>query len=303
VILGPTASGKTAVACAVAAAFGGEIISADSRQVYRKLDIGTGKDLHHYTLDGKEISYHLVDIRDPADQYYLHDFIRDSRKALEGIIARGSLPVICGGTGLYLDSLRKDMRNTLIPELPELRKELQNREKEALIREILSYPEEFSKHADLSSRKRIIRAIEIAEFFRKGGVLPSQAESPFRPLYIGIHADTELRKQLIRERLKERLQNGLTQEAKELEKDGLSLERMKFLGLEYKWLAAWLAASVDLTELEERLGTEIIQFSKRQMTWFRKMEREGVKIHWIGSGDINAAVALVKEHINDFPPL
>jgi tRNA dimethylallyltransferase len=284
VILGPTASGKTQLACNLAYHLSGEIISADSRQVYKHLDIGTGKDLNEYAIDGKKIDYHLIDIIEPEEQFYLHDFIRELKLAFDKIISQNKLPIICGGTGLYLDTLRKDFSFTQIKENESLRKELEELSKEGLIKKIKSYNNKESQTVDLNSKKRLIRAIEIAEHLKNTGTKLEPTTLPYHPHYIGIRSEVEKRRNLIYDRLISRLNNGLIEEVESLLANGITYERLQFLGLEYKFISLYLQNKISKEELILQLSTAINQFAKRQMTWFRKMEKEGVKIHWIDKG-------------------
>lgn len=281
VILGPTASGKTHLACNLAYHLNGEIISADSRQVYKHLDIGTGKDLNEYIINGKKINYHLIDIIEPGEQFYLHDFIRELKLAFDKITAQNKLPIICGGTGLYLDSLRKDFSFTQIKENESLRKELEELPKEDLIKKIKSYNNQESQNADLNSKKRLIRAIEIAEHLKNTNAKLEPTSLPYHPYYIGIRSDVEKRRDLIYKRLISRLNNGLIEEVERLLANGITHERLQFLGLEYKFISLYLQQKISKEELILQLSTAINQFAKRQMTWFRKMEKEGVKINWV----------------------
>jgi tRNA dimethylallyltransferase len=285
VVLGPTASGKTRLACGLAFHLNGEIISADSRQVYKGLDIGTGKDFQEYIVDGKQIPYHLIDIADPSEQFYLHDFTRELSHALSGIISRNKIPIICGGTGLYLDALRKDFSLTSIPEDDNLRLKMKDFSKEQLINVLDSFPHELAMHVDRSSVKRIIRGIEVATFTLKHG-LPSKTKSiSYSPFYLGININIEERKRRISERLRHRLNNGLIDEVSRLLSEGVSSQRLEMLGLEYKFVSRYLDGRLNIDELFDLLQTAIFQFAKRQMTWFRKMEREGVKINWVDSSE------------------
>ncbi len=282
VVLGPTASGKTRLACSLAHALNGEIISADSRQVYSHLNIGTGKDLEEYIVKGVKINYHIIDICDVHEQFYLHQFIQASENAFGLICAKKKLPIICGGTGLYLDSLRKDFSYTQIKEDAELRKELETLSKEELILRLKKFPSKLTAHVDNDSKKRIVRAIEVAEFLNQNpDKIVTEKEKIFRPYYIGINVNVEERKKAISERLTARINNGLIEEVKVLLDKGISHERLVFLGLEYKFVSFFLQNRISKLELYQQLETAIFQFSKRQMTWFRKMEKEGVKIHWI----------------------
>jgi len=293
VILGPTASGKTRLACELAYHLNGEIISADSRQVYKQLNIGTGKDLEEYNVNGKKINYHLIDIIEPGDQFYLHDFVRELKIAFDKIISQKKLPIICGGTGLYLDALHKDFSFTQIKENETLRKELEQLSKEELQKKLSAYKNEKLKDVDHDSKKRLIRAIEIAEYLKNNTTELTNTELPYKPYYIGINVTTEKRRELIYKRLISRLDNGLIEEAENLLKTGITHERLQFLGLEYKFLSFYLQNKISKEELIIQLSTAINQFSKRQMTWFRKMEKEDIKINWIDKG--NDVESLLKD--------
>lgn len=281
VILGPTASGKTKLACQLAYHLKGEIISADSRQVYKHLNIGTGKDLEEYELNGKKINYHLIDIVEPSEQFYLHDFVRELKIAFDGIISKNKLPIICGGTGLYLDALQKDFSFTQIKENEVLRKELERFSKEELQKKLKAFKNEKLESVDLDSKKRLIRAIEIAEHLKNNETELIKTDLPYKPYYIGIKIGIEERKKSIYKRLIHRLNNGLIEEVEDLLKRGITHERLQFLGLEYKFVSNYLQEKISKEELIVQLSTAINQFSKRQMTWFRKMEKQGVKINWV----------------------
>ncbi len=289
VVLGPTASGKTKLACQLAYALNGEIISADSRQVYKGLNIGAGKDLNEYVVNGKQIPYHLIDIWNTEEQFYLSDYIRELKKAFNDITSRGKLPIICGGTGLYLEVLEKDHSYTQIPENSELRNKLNELNKEELIQKLKSINNELvtlsgvegpEDTIDLNSKKRIIRGIEIAEYLKEHSKLKKK-ELLYKPKYIGIKVDTETRNKRIDDRLKYRLEHGLIEEAENLIQLGVSHARLQYLGLEYKFLSYYLLGKITKEELYTKLSTAIHQFAKRQMTWFRRMERQGIKIQWI----------------------
>ncbi len=278
-MLGPTASGKTHLACQLAYHLNGEIISADSRQVYKDLDIGTGKDLQEYKVQGKKIPHHLIDICDVNTQFYLHDFIRELKKSFLEITERERIPIICGGTGLYLEALEKDHSLTQIPEDNELRKRLNSLSKEDLL--AMSSRGVVEGHTiDLSSKKRIIRGIEIAEY-SKTHVLPKKESIIYKPKYTGIKIDKEERNKRIDERLKQRLENGLIEEVEGLLKKGITHQRLQFLGLEYKFISLYLLKQITKKELFTLLSTAIHQFAKRQMTWYRRMEKNGIEIEWV----------------------
>lgn len=288
VVLGTTASGKTHLACNLAYQLDGEVISADSRQVYRQLDIGTGKDLDEYTVNGQAIPYHLIDIAAPGEQFYLHQFMAGLKNAFELVTAKNKLPIVCGGTGLYLDALRKDFSYTQIQENETLRRELEPLSKEALQERLKTFPAAFTKQIDLDSKKRMIRGVEIATYLSENNIDPKAATLPYKPYYIGINSDIDKRKKLISERLKKRVDEGLIAEVEKLLATGITHERLEFLGLEYKFVSRYLQQQLTKDELFTLLQTAIFQFAKRQMTWFRRMEKEGVKIHWIERSDDNA---------------
>ncbi|MFO0356340.1 MAG: tRNA (adenosine(37)-N6)-dimethylallyltransferase MiaA [Sphingobacteriaceae bacterium] len=293
VVLGPTASGKTKLACQLAYELNGEIISADSRQVYKGLTIGAGKDLNEYIVNGKQIPYHLIDIWETDKQFYLSDYIRELKKAFEHISSRNKLPIICGGTGLYLEVLEKDHSFTQIPENLELRNKLNELNKEELVEMLNNLRSEsdpstspdsnrdrVTHSVDLNSKKRIIRGIEIVVYLKQHPNLKKE-ELLYKPKYIGIKVDAETRNQRIDDRLKYRLEHGLIEEAEGLLKQGISHERLQFLGLEYKFLSYYLQGQINKQELYTKLSTAIHQFAKRQMTWFRRMERQGIQIEWV----------------------
>lgn len=295
-VIGPTASGKTHLACQLAYHLNGEIISADSRQVYQLLDIGTGKDLDEYIVKGKKIPHYGINIVSPHEQLYLHQFMAVLEDAFTEIRSRSHLPIICGGTGLYLDALKKDFSLTQIKENDALRKVLENYSKEELIKKLDAYPTELTAHVDRNSVKRLVRGIEIAEHCQLKNILPGKKELPYRPYYIGIAPDPEKRKQLISQRLQKRLEGGLVEEVRLLLNNSITPERLELLGLEYKFVLHYIQKKLSREELTEKLQTAIFQFAKRQMTWFRKMEKEGVSIHWLKEAeDIETLIAQLKK--------
>lgn len=279
-IIGATASGKTKLACHLADTFHGEIISADSRQVYTELTIGSGKDLNEYRVHNHQIPYHLINVSSYHSTFYLKDFVVHARKAREVILQNKHLPIICGGTGLYLDSLIKNFERIFIPENPILRKELETLETQALLNRLSAYPKLNDYRFDLSTRKRIIRALEIMS---QGKVETSKTtQQPlFHPLIIGIEQDVETRKKKISNRLIQRLNNGLIEEVEALMKSEEDYEKLVYLGLEYKFIAKYLKGLLTKDEMIQKLEVAIHQFAKRQSTWFRKMEKEGFQIHWL----------------------
>jgi len=282
IILGPTASGKTRLAVDLALDLGGEVISADSRQVFRGMDIGTGKDLGEYQRGGCSVPYHLIDHKEAGELYNVQEFKDDFYQAHEGIIAREALPVLCGGTGMYIHSLLQKQDYTAIPVDEELRSKLYNTEV-AHLRDLLSeYPEAHTSHADRSSHKRLIRAIEIAEYLGKYN-FSAQDRPVLNPVVIGLELSVESRRARIASRLQQRLKNGLIEEVQMLLDKGISKETLIYYGLEYKFVTQHLIGMLTYKELEERLIIAIQQFAKRQMTFFRKMEKDGVHIHWLNA--------------------
>jgi len=288
IILGPTAVGKTKLAVSVAAALNGEIISADSRQVFKGMDIGTGKDLDEFNIDGKLIPYHLIDHKEPGTRYQVNAFKEDFYEVFEALTARHKLPVLCGGTGMYIHSLLQNHEYTAIPVNETLRQKLMPYELSGLQAILKAYPPALWRHADQSTHKRLIRAIEIAEYLKHNRleVLPKMN---FEPLIIGLNSGVESRRSRIRERLEQRLQEGLVEEVQQLLANGVSKEMLVFYGLEYKFVMALLSGELNYQEFKERLFTAICQFAKRQMTFFRKMEKDGIAIHWFDK-DQDAAI-------------
>jgi tRNA dimethylallyltransferase len=277
-ILGPTATGKTRLAALLAAETAGEIISADSRQVYRGMDIGTGKDLADYTVNGKQIPYHLVDIANPGDEYNVFNFQKDFLSVFEGVRKRGHLPVLCGGTGLYLESVLLGYHLQKVPQNRDLRDELEKYSHSELITRLKSYGK-LHNTTDITDRQRTVRAIEIREYEKNH---PSPKGFPQISSFVfGIHFPREVVRQRITRRLKARLQNGMIEEVKRLLSDGLKPKQLTFYGLEYRYVTLYVTGEISYNEMFEQLNTAIHQFSKRQMTWFRRMEKRGVKIHWI----------------------
>lgn len=279
IILGPTASGKTRLAVNLAAELDGEIISADSRQVYRGMDIGTGKDLSEYQYAGQVIPYHLIDIRKPGEKYNVNEFKEGFFEVFEDISARKRLPILCGGTGMYIHSLLQQQDHTAIPADESLRARLAHCDIQQLRSLLLEYPDELVRKADQSSHKRLIRAIEIGEFLKVHPLMIKE-RPVFNPVVIGLTSDIELRKKRIYERLEARLDAGLITEVKILLENGVPRETLEYYGLEYKFVSWHLHNELTLAQLKEKLLTAIYQFAKRQMTFFRKMEKDGVVIHW-----------------------
>lgn len=285
VVLGVTASGKTKLACQLAYRLNGAIISADSRQVYKHLTIGTGKDLASYSVNETPITYFGIDIAEPISQYYLHEFCDLLYNSFFKIVQQKKIPIICGGTGLYLDALSNSYEYTQIKENILLRERLVNKTKEELLKILETYNTKDIKHVDRSSIKRIIRGIEVADYLKSNKIV--KHELPYKPLYIGIQTEFIESEKQIKKRLKDRLNNGLIEEVKGLLDMGITHDRLINLGLEYKYISLYLQNNLTYTELEEQLAHAIVQYSKRQSTWFKKMEKEGKLIHWFTQSELN----------------
>lgn len=278
-ILGPTASGKTPFATALAATLHTEIISADSRQIYRGMDLGTGKDLADYTVNGQQIPYHLIDIADPGYKYNVFEYQRDFLTAYETIKQRNLLPILCGGTGLYLESVLKGYRLMPVPENPELRQRLETQSLEELTKTLEQY-KTLHNSTDVDTVKRAIRAIEIEEYYKLNPV-PEREFPTLNSLIIGVDIDRELRREKITRRLKQRLDEGMIDEVRRLLAEGIAAEDLIYYGLEYKYLTLYVIGKITYEEMFSGLEVAIHQFAKRQMTWFRGMERRGFTIHWV----------------------
>lgn len=278
-ILGPTASGKTPLATALAHKLGTEIISGDSRQVYRRMDLGTGKDLDDYTVGGEQVPYHLIDIVEPGYKYNVFEYQRDFLQAYQEITQKGKLPVLCGGTGMYIESVLKGYRLLPVPENPELRASLEGKSLEELTTILEGY-KKLHNSTDVDTVKRAIRAIEIEEYYKQQP--PEYREFPsLKSLIIGVDIDRELRREKITRRLKQRLDEGMVDEVKGLLAEGIPAENLIYYGLEYKFLTQHVIGELTFDEMFHQLETAIHQFAKRQMTWFRGMERRGFHIHWL----------------------
>jgi tRNA dimethylallyltransferase len=279
VILGPTASGKTGLAVKLARELGGEIISADSRQVYRGMDIGTGKDLDEYGA----VPYHLIDILDPGEECNVFLFQRLCFDAMEQIRSRGRLPVIAGGTGLYLDSVLRGYRLVEVPPNPELRSRLAVMSSDQLVARLHASRPRLHNTTDLMDRDRLARAIEIAEYELSHEPAPLP---PLHPLILGIRRERSVVREMITGRLKARLENGLIEEVERLQREGISYETLESYGLEYRFVARFLKGEMNRNDLFQKLNSAIHDFAKRQETWFRRMERQGVAITWLdGAGN------------------
>jgi tRNA dimethylallyltransferase len=299
-VTGPTASGKTALAAAVAQRLGGEIISADSRQVYRGMDIGTGKDYDDYRVNGVNIPCHLIDIADPGYKYNVFEYQRDFNRVYCALKKRNIFPVVCGGSGMYADSIITGYKMFEVPPDSGLRIELEKKSMEEL-REILITFKNLHNTTDLDSKKRLIRAIEIEHASRNKK--SHRSEFPkVRALLTGIFFDREIRRKRITERLKQRLASGMIDEVKHLIDIGINEETLIYYGLEYKFITLYLTGKISYQELVRDLEIGIHQFAKRQMTWFRGMERKGIKINWIdGKLPMEEKVQKVMELLGGLP--
>ena len=278
-IIGPTASGKTPLAAALADRLDTEIISGDSRQVYRRMDLGTGKDLVDYMVNGRKIPYHLIDIVEPGYKYNVFEFQRDFLKAYEEITAKGKIPVLCGGTGMYVESVLKGYKLLPVPENPELRETLKGKSLEELTHILEGY-KKLHNSTDVDTAKRAIRAIEIEEYYKQQP--PEYREFPsLNSLIVGVDIDRELRRNKISRRLKQRLDDGMVEEVKGLLAEGIHPDNLIYYGLEYKFLTQYAIGELTYEEMFQQLEIAIHQFAKRQMTWFRGMERRGFTINWV----------------------
>ncbi|GAB6008680.1 tRNA (adenosine(37)-N6)-dimethylallyltransferase MiaA [Dysgonomonas reticulitermitis] len=278
-IVGPTASGKTGFACHLAHALDAEVISGDSRQVYRSMDIGTGKDLGDYIVNGKAIPYHLIDIREAGDKYNIYEYQHDFHKVYTGIKSRGILPVLCGGSGLYIESVLKGYSLVNVPENKILRAKYENYSLDELTKILADY-KSLHNTTDVDTAQRAIRAIEIEEY-KKEHPLEQNEFPPLNSLVVGVDIDRKLRREKITQRLKARLEEGMIEEVKNILDKGVKPEDLIYYGLEYKYVTMYVLKELTYNEMFSQLEIAIHQFAKRQMTWFRGMERRGVHIHWI----------------------
>lgn len=278
-IIGPTASGKTSFACKLANTLNTEIISGDSRQVYRGMDIGTGKDLSDYVVDDNPIPYHLIDIRDAGYKYNIYEYQHDFREAYSSIKGRKKLPILCGGSGLYIESVLKGYNLINVPENKELRKQLEGKSLIELTAILISY-KSLHNNTDVDTAQRAIRAIEIEEY-KKDNIADCNEYPPLNSLIIGVDIDRELRRNRISVRLKSRLEEGMIDEVQSLLNQGIAPEDILYYGLEYKFVTQYLLKEITYAQMYSELEIAIHQFAKRQMTWFRGMEKRGLSIHWI----------------------
>lgn len=296
IILGPTATGKTAIATRLAYEINGEIISADSRQVFKGMDIGTGKDLSEYTINGSQIPYHLIDIVEPGTEYSVFNFQKDCYRAYDQILENERIPILCGGTGLYLESVIRAYPMVNVPENSALRAQLAKKSLQELA-EILAQFKKLHNHTDTENRERVERAIEIETFYRDFPELVQQSKKIIQPISVfGIYHDRTVIRNRITTRLKQRLESGMIDEVKLIHDNGVSYERLQKYGLEYKFVSLYLQNKLSYDALFSELNIAIHQFAKRQTTWFRRMEKNGIHINWI-EGGVNS-VNDIKKMIN-----
>jgi len=295
-ILGPTACGKTQLAVAAAAKLGSCVISADSRQVYRQMDIGTGKDLSEYSFEGSKVPHYLIDICQPGEKYNVYEFQKDFFNVYEKVYAENAIPVLCGGSGLYIEAVLSNYQLLSVPVNEDLRNSLKNKSLEELATILASYKLMHNK-SDVDTVKRAIRAIEIAEY-QKNHISDNPNRPEINSLIIGIDFEREIVRKRITERLQQRLKEGMIDEVKALLNKGLASEDLIYYGLEYKYITLYLIGQLTYDEMVTQLNIAIHQFSKRQMTWFRKMERSGFKIHWVdGRFDMNKKLNFIFEKL------
>lgn len=297
-ILGPTASGKTSVAANVALSLGGEVISADSRQVYRGMDLGTGKDYADYIIDGKPIPYHLIDIVDAGYEYNVFEYQKDFLKVFDEITNRGKLPVMCGGSGLYLEAVLKNYKLIQVPINEELRQKLEGKSLGELTEILQTYKSDLHNQTDIENEKRAVRAIEIEEYYLSHPEI-NTGMPDIRSLVVGVQFDRQTRRKRITSRLRQRLREGMLDEVQRLLDSGLTPEQLTYYGLEYKFMTQHLTGELTYQEMFDGLNVAIHQFAKRQMTWFRRMEKQGIEIRWLdGFMPLEEKVAKIVEWYN-----
>lgn len=297
-ILGPTATGKTTVAAHLAAKLNSAVISADSRQVYNNMDIGTGKDLNEYIINTIEVPHYLINILNAGEKYNVFEYQHDFVDAFTQLTANNKIPVLCGGTGLYIESVLKTYQLVAVPINTQLRTKYENYPLDELIA-LLKTLRPLHNTTDITNRKRLIRAIEI-EMYQQNNTLAISSCPKINSLIIGIHFERSIQKQRITERLHARLQQGLVTEVENLLKSGINASDLLYYGLEYKFVTQYLTNQIRYNEMVEKLNIAIHQFSKRQMTWFRKMERNGFNIHWIdGFLPLNEKINLIMQKYNE----
>ena len=299
VVLGPTATGKTKLAVQLAMSFNCEIISADSRQVYQGMDIGTGKDLKEYKMNGKKVPYHLIDISDPQEEYNVFQFQQDVQKKISAIQKRKKLPLLCGGTGFYIKAILLDFTLPKVKPNKKLRKELENWKLDELIKELESISSGLSKHYSLDTKRRVIRSIEIEmnkekNEGEKNTIFYKPQTKIQNPIVLGVEYPREVIRERITKRLYERIDQGMINEVEILLDSGITHERLEKFGLEYRFISRYLLGQLTQEEMIEKMNIAIHQFAKRQMTIFRNIEKSGIKIHWIPKGNMEKAMDVIK---------
>jgi tRNA dimethylallyltransferase len=297
-ILGPTASGKTSLASNLASVINGEIISADSRQIYRGMNIGTGKDLGDYVVNSKQIPHHLIDIADPGYRYNVFEFLGDFSDAFKDIIKVGNTPILCGGSGMYLDAVLRGYQLGKVNQNELLRKQMANLSHQELITNLMTYGP-LHNISDTSDRDRLIRSIEIADYQAKHTEMTLNLPTFYSTVF-GIHFDREIIRSRITKRLKVRLNEGMILEVKELLNSGIKPEQLMYYGLEYKFVTLFVTGEMTYINMFEKLNIAIHQFAKRQMTWYRRMEKKGVKINWIdGTNNLDDKISIILKKIQE----
>jgi len=294
VILGATATGKTQLAARLAGELNSEVISADSRQIYRGMDLGTGKDLDEFVVDGRRVPYHLIDIVDPDYEFNVFEYQKRFFECFSEIAQRGIVPVMVGGTGLYIEAVIKGYMMLEVPENPGLREELSCLDMEALAVRLLAVNPAPHNTTDLLDRSRLIRAIEIAKYTNDHQSSDKAGLPDIRPFIIGIRFEREILRRRITARLKKRIEMGMIDEVKRLHEAGTSWEKLSFFGLEYRYIGLYLQGKMTCEDMFKTLNTRIHQFAKRQETWFRRMEKRGTIIHWVDGADYDAVKKLVR---------
>lgn len=295
-ILGPTATGKTTLAANLSSLIGGEIISADSRQIYRQMDIGTGKDLDEYIVNGQKIPYHVVNIVDPGVKYNVFEYMRAFSDAFEKVIDNDNIPVLCGGSGMYLDAILRGYELSKVPFNKDLRDECSNMSFNELVTKLKSYGP-LHNTTDITSDERLLRAIEIADFQEKNRV-DSLKLPEFSSTNFGILFDRDTLRARITERLHQRIDQGMIEEVKKLISDGIDPNDLIYYGLEYKFITYFISGKLTFNQMVKQLNTAIHQFAKRQNTWFRRMEKKGVKIIWIdGNIEMAEKLSVILSHL------
>ncbi len=298
-LLGPTAIGKTRLACHLSKHLNGELVSADSRQVYQKMDIGTGKDLMDFQIDDYKVPYHLIDIRKAGEVYNVFEFQRDFLKAYQEISQKDKPTILCGGTGMYLSAALQQYKLQEVPENASLRKSINPLTEEALVVRLQEL-KKLHNTTDILDKERLIRAIEIATFEAS---YPKELMPTFPKVVIGLRAERHIVKSNIHQRLKTRLANGMIEEVEELLSSGVSHEQLMYYGLEYRFISEFLQGTIDKNQLFTELYKAISNYAKRQMTWFRRMEKKGTTIHWITATEsldnqLKRSLKIIEKHLN-----